>query len=648
MGAVAGGDLTGKQRQSARPRLTPGVFFAAVRRVAAGFAISAVLLPASLRAQGQPQRPDTTAARADTTDAAADTIGAAANGAPQEVASPPIPFPVMPFAPDTGLQAGTWVWSRAGLMRSAPTTLLDAVEAAPSVSGLRFGYYGAPEALSTWGSGAGGVELSLDGYVLDPLLGATVDLSRFPITAIERVSLQRGADRTRVEVRTPESAAAEPFSLVEAQAGDLLRLTVFRGLFLAPHFVVGPVSLGVERTASEGLGRNEPANVFNSWVKWAFVRSGKGLQVEYRRMNSDRGGSMPFSGSFDRSDLVLRGRTTLVTPDAVLEVFGGRSSVEDSLLGQPRREAHSEQYGARVAYGSPALWARAGVRWRSAEWLPRVETSVESRVSLPLVTVGGRLGWTDWRDAGGATATELHADFEPVRGVGLFGQISNGRIGVSLGPPRRVPDPREPDLLVPDTFAALPVPLFDRHVTRGGIHLRWRGIRLSAAAVRLRVDSVFSFGAPFDSTVRGFPGGENHGYELEGSIPLFTPVLRVEGSYVRWQGDEHWVYLPAEEGRGALVLHALPIRSGNLEILASAEVTRRGAVLMPAAPGAEEPVLELPGRFLYSAYLQIRVVSVRAFIRWENANNLHGVVDFPDRILPGQRVVYGVKWELWN
>lgn len=357
---------------------------------------------------------------------------------------------------------------------------------------------------------------------------------------------------------------------------------------------------------------------------------------------------MPFSGSFGRSDLVLRGRTTLGTPDAVLEVFGGRSSADDSASGAPRRAVRSDQYGARVAYASPAAWARAGVRWRTAVWLPKIEASAESRVSLPLLTLGGRLSWTDWRQAGSATATEAHADFAPVRGVALFGEVSNGRIGVSPGPPKLVPTLHEPALITPDSLVESAAPLFDRNTIRAGLRLDWHRIRISAAGVRLHVDSVFTFGAPFDSIVRGYPGGENHGYELEGSVPLFTPALRAEGSYVRWLGSDRWIYLPLEQGRGGLVLHALPLKSGNLEILGRAEVTRRGAVLMPTAPGAEEPTIELPGRLLYSTYLQIRVVTVRAYIRWENINSPMELMDFPDRSLPGQRVIYGVKWELWN
>ncbi len=46
--------------------------------------------------------------------------------------------------------------------------------------------------------------------------------------------------------------------------------------------------------------------------------------------------------------------------------------------------------------------------------------------------------------------------------------------------------------------------------------------------------------------------------------------------------------------------------------------------------------------------LQIRIVTVRAFIMWENFTLRQRNQDFPDRILPATRSLYGVRWTLWN
>jgi hypothetical protein len=50
---------------------------------------------------------------------------------------------------------------------------------------------------------------------------------------------------------------------------------------------------------------------------------------------------------------------------------------------------------------------------------------------------------------------------------------------------------------------------------------------------------------------------------------------------------------------------------------------------------------------LLNGYLQIRIIDVRAFIQWEDMLG-KGRVEIPDRITPGPRVYYGVKWQLFN
>ena len=44
----------------------------------------------------------------------------------------------------------------------------------------------------------------------------------------------------------------------------------------------------------------------------------------------------------------------------------------------------------------------------------------------------------------------------------------------------------------------------------------------------------------------------------------------------------------------------------------------------------------------------MRIVSVRVFIRWENFTVRRNLQDYPGRLLPPTRTVYGVRWILWN
>jgi hypothetical protein len=46
--------------------------------------------------------------------------------------------------------------------------------------------------------------------------------------------------------------------------------------------------------------------------------------------------------------------------------------------------------------------------------------------------------------------------------------------------------------------------------------------------------------------------------------------------------------------------------------------------------------------------VQVRVLTVHLFIRWENFTLRQRLQDFPGRVLPYTRSVYGVKWIMWN
>lgn len=93
----------------------------------------------------------------------------------------------------------------------------------------------------------------------------------------------------------------------------------------------------------------------------------------------------------------------------------------------------------------------------------------------------------------------------------------------------------------------------------------------------------------------------------------------------------------------------LPHPTGNLEIFGRAEAHMRGSVLAfdPTALDGAGAYARVPAYTTADAYLQIRVIDVRAFIRWEDilGNDLE---ELPGRIVRGPRIFYGVKWDLWN
>ena len=48
------------------------------------------------------------------------------------------------------------------------------------------------------------------------------------------------------------------------------------------------------------------------------------------------------------------------------------------------------------------------------------------------------------------------------------------------------------------------------------------------------------------------------------------------------------------------------------------------------------------------ATMQVRVVTVQIFVKWENFARRPNLQAFPGRVLPITRTTYGLRWTLWN
>jgi hypothetical protein len=67
--------------------------------------------------------------------------------------------------------------------------------------------------------------------------------------------------------------------------------------------------------------------------------------------------------------------------------------------------------------------------------------------------------------------------------------------------------------------------------------------------------------------------------------------------------------------------------------------------------GEENPEITLASVPFYQnwyARMEVRIVTVRIFIGWENFTIRRNLQDFPGRLLPITRAVYGLRWTMWN
>ena len=592
-----------------------------------GFAAAVfVLLISHVQLYAQEPVPrDTTRARADTTRTPGDTIPAAPvfQDSVRPIAQLARPY----FPPALGLSEGVWEWDQQGLLLEASTSLADLLERIPGIFTVRTGLLIQPEAAAAFGGTANRLEVFLDGYALDPLSEASVDITKIELANIERVRVERRIGLIRIHIETLMPKDTRTYSRVEAGVSEPTG-NMFRGILLAPKLFVGPLGVAIDRMDTDGLGRNEPGDQIGGWLKWTYIRGQSGLQVEYRRVSTDRDDEIPWASEHTRDDLI--GRLRLNIRDGIVaELFGGRSTFESDTadLGEtedsiPKINEETLQYGARVSVSTPLVWARGSLRFRDNEALPstQLDGAAGFRIS-ETASVTAEVTQANWRDAGSAFWYSLTGQVRPFSLLRVFGEYTGGDRGA-------------PFLFGDSAF------INEFSGFRVGGELNWRAFSVGAAALRAESDSSVGFGLPFDSAATAFGNFSANGFEVSGSVNLpFVRGLSATGHVTNWyKGFRGW-YLPQRLVRAGLQLHTTPLPSGNLELYGRIEAVHRGEMVTPVDTIAPDNTID--------AYVQIRIIDVRIFGRFEDIFGT-GAVEVPGREMLGPRLFYGVKWNFWN
>lgn len=644
---------TNPRRALTRPP-RPGAFIIAL-------AILTLLPPGKGHAQDpDPPPPDTIPPAADTLPVEVDVtpgdLPVRTEAGPED-SVPAARFPSFPEGPASGWAGGSRVWEREEILASTAVTLTDFLEQVVGALPIRFGLLTGPEAAAVLGMGGGRMEVLLDGFPLDPLGTSSLDLGGIELISIERIRVDRTADVLRIELETAAPRLNRPYTRIEAGTGEF-GTELFRGIILAPGTGLGPLSAGGQRLETQGW--QEPGDRTALWAKWSLVRERGALQIEYRRSNLTRDEAAELPGESRRADVILRGRAEPAQGLSV-EGFAGRSSAElppwaypdpaddldGGVEGEETEEAEdgaspfvpsleSVRWGGRAGFRRAGVWVLAGFRMQDNPDLPRTQVdAVLGGAPMDYLQAEARLSRQGWREAGSGNSIALRAAATPVPWLRLVGEFGDGRRGVPFSR---------------DSTAV--VRLTERTGHRFGAEVEWRRLRVGGAGIGLETDSVAGFGLGFDRGPALYRGGKVAGWEISGSVPLPLDPFSLEGSLITWQSGNTWVYLPVRSWRAALLYDHRPLASGNLHVVGRLEMRQRGSTLLPGDPvlAEEDPTAETevfgPLEIL-DFHLQIRILDVRAFLRWENMLNSEGQELF-GRPVPPQRILYGVRWQFWN
>lgn len=643
----------------------------------------AALLGAPLAAQVPPDsvRPDTTViVPIPPAEVAGDTLPR--DSLLQAVADSLRPAPNYPlYQPPVpeGYAFGRWEWTRDDLLRYRGLSLLDLLARAPGLFTVRAGGFGRPAGLTALGLGGARLRVFVDGFELDPLEGATLDLQQFGVIDLETVRVERTPGEVRVELATFRLDDARPYSEIEIGAGNY-DTKLLRGI-LSRAFGSRSVLTGVyELATTDGYGLSEPFQFGGGRVSWSYLpRAGVALRLDASRSAIQREGRI-YPLEADRGTLILRARTEplpgLVVDGALGRIWWGASDSTRAVI--PTEGAvlvdtvapswTSDQLTLRAGYrfGLGFLEGTGRLRAGDERGAPRPDRDLELRAVLrPLrwvVAEGSARGTTV--DGQTGTETYLAARVGPFGGLSLFANAGAGERW--LGTVRDTTETSRDAVVVDSTLVR-----FTREITRpvfgtvaaqtGGVRVgaEWAGwgARVGVAAVTLAETTVAPFSLAYDRGFEPVEVGAVSGVEAraEAPVPFTRGALRLDGWYARWSDLEFRPYLPREQGRLAAELHGV-YYDGQLEPTLRVEAEHRGESYVPAAEtglngGVTEPYS------LLNLYLQIRIQDVRAFLFYENLLNNRTASDLAlgsapagraDLLLPGPRILYGARWFFRN
>jgi hypothetical protein len=545
-------------------------------------------------------------------------------------------------------------WTREDLLRARGVTLLELISSRPGTIPLRTSDYGSPEGVVLDGMAGGRVRVFVDGVEEVAMDGSVVDLAQVTLAGVEQVDVTRAGGELRVLLTTAQPTVPNPVSSIEAGTGDL-DTKIFRGSFFHPNAFGGGLTLLFERMDSDGPGGDEAGSLQS--VSLRYVRPlGDRFQVageiRNRTAKSVLDRSVPEAGRGTRS---LRVRARLMDGVA-LEAFATRGTL-DLTSGIPTRDTlvadpvtgdtarvilyepevdRATQFGGRLGWNLHGLWGQASFRYIDR---PVRATLMRTDVDVGFVApevggVSGRFGW-DREAQVNRTLWGVSAWTRPVLGLSLLASMDQGVRGWW--------DPAAP---APDSIESRYPDQSDGTFLRAGARLALGPLAVEGAWLRSEVDSVLPLGNRVDQGFAAFPGDDANGFVVAGSLALPVDGFQLEGSFERW--EEEGIFRPAQIYRGGLTFHDVFYPTGNLEITAGAVVEGRDPMLLPIPDAVDGGPVRVPFYQSWNAHLQIRVVTVRVFIRWDNLFLRPENQDLPGRLLPRTRAMYGVRWTLNN
>ena len=540
-------------------------------------------------------------------------------------------------------KAGIWLWDRQAMLSSSALTLAELVELTPGIVSLKGGDYGTPETVISFGLASGNIKIFWDGLEWIPMDSGVPDLSRITLAGIKEVRIERRMTGLRIELLSLEPTELTPETVIQVATGDL-GTNFLRAELVHPDVLGGSLTFAMDRLETRGPDFQNRGSLSGVGIRYALHKGDKGGVVAEFKSSNPRNNNVDFAEKTQRSDWNIRGRWRLL--DGLIgEAFVGSSSLSENPRGLDSEslDVSRKQFGVRTNYElGGLLWAKGDARFFTDHNLQRktYDLKVGSSYANPL-TVEGYLRSQYWSTRN-VSSLGLHAVTDPILGFSLFGSYEDGIVGS----PFISGDQVESGMGKVDALEGNLEAFTKRKGSRFGANFSWNGVDASAALLSFEADSLRPLGFSLERKAVSLSGSGQSGFEMGIAFPLPIKGFEIEGTGQIW--EEESSYLPRRLWKSALTYHGLFKESENLEVWGKAGVMGRDSMLLRTLEVNSNELTRVEASQKWFGYIQVRIVTVNIFIRWENMLGKIDNYDFPNRKQPRFRTVYGIRWILTN
>lgn len=532
----------------------------------------------------------------------------------------------------------TYNYSRDELYATGALTLTDVLAKLQGVTTFQTGWITSPQ-VASYNGDVTRVRVFYDGVEVDnlePRNGGSMDLRNIQLWSLQEMSITRGANELRVDIRSWEYDKKTPYTRVDVLTGDL-NTNLYHGFF-AKRFTNGTAL----QLAGEQYGVTDPRNGGGGDQLSLFARYGVGkerwsvdgtvLRTRSTRVSTQRlsgGAELP---NYKASNTIAYIRAAigkqgdgpfaqLIAASTSLRENSLHSTVSSAAqFGYPPDSLDSAtsaaQYIATVGFDRWGSRIRINNRYR--RFLGKGYNSTSATVEYNHKWGGAsflaeRDGWS------GLSQVEIGGRLEPFNRVAVSGYIGQ----------RSADSDRTPLLGSKSTRVEAGVRVYGDAWFSVGVITRDTAILLppsvydtafSAKAVGRSTGMMYSLRGPLShgfsvnagSTIWNNPNGYNPDYQFRGDITFETAWLS-------------------------------KFPKGNFGFLISPSVEQRGRVIFPTSAGD----VTAGASRIYSIRLELRIL--RGIVSYQYRNMTLSLYEqVPGYLMPRRANVYGMRWYFFD